>query len=57
MNSSILMSSSLVHLVVAPVGEVLRPYEFARAPLLARAPPTYEYCLFILSMRSFFSFA
>ncbi len=51
------MSSSLVHLVVAPVGEVLRPLELARAPLLARAPPAYEYCRLMLSKRSFFSLA
>ena len=48
------MSSSLVHFVP---GDYLRPWEFARCPLLARTPPTYEYCRLILSSLSFFSLA
>ncbi len=50
------MSSSLVHFVVG--GDAFLLPEAPRwLPLRARAPPTLEYCLFIESMRSFFSLA
>jgi hypothetical protein len=55
MNSSMFMSSSRVHFVVP--GDCLRFYEFTLWPLRARAPPTYEYCLLMLSSLSFFSLA
>lgn len=50
------MSSSRVHFVVG--GDAFRGPEAPLVfPLRARAPPTFEYCLLIESILSFFSLA